>query len=493
MGQTMSSVSLTRRMFLAGTAFVGAHSLSGISRVAAQSADVPARRPLPARGNIVIRGAHVFTMDPALGEFASGDVHIRDGRIVAVGASVDPSGATVIDGANSVVLPGLIDTHWHLWTSLLRGMVGHSPDQYYFPLSGTLGKQFRPTDVYQGVRLSTIEALHGGVTTVTDWSHINQSREHAEANIQALADSGVRARYLYGPWQGQPNTQSSNMAELERFHKEWTRYANEGLISLGLAWRGLGNFRGIGAGNAEVVQANLAEMEVAKRLGLPVSAHAASSLARGGEIAALGEAGVLGKHMLLAHGGGARPDEIQLMAQTKTAIATTPSGEASMGYPLQQIENFLAAGLNVGLGFDSLALSGNADMFRTMKTVQDSEKIRNEAQFKISSRRVLELATIGGAKCLGLESTVGSLTPGKRADVIMVSLLEPNLSGGGDPANLLVNSAAPSNVSLVIVDGRVLKKDGQLTNVDVKQSLLEANSALKAVRERANWQPNWRG
>ncbi len=128
-----------------------------------------------------------------------------------------------------------------------------------------------------------------------------------------------------------------------------------------------------------------------------------------------------------------------------------------------------------------------------MKTVQDSAKIRHQAQFQISSRRVLELATIGGARCLGLDGKIGSLTPGKRADLIMVSLLAPNLSVGSDPANLLVNSAAPGNVDLVVVDGRVLKRDGRLTSVDVKQVLLEAAGALKGVRERVGWQPNWRG
>ena len=103
-----------------------------------------------------------------------------------------------------------------------------------------------------------------------------------------------------------------------------------------------------------------------------------------------------------------------------------------MGYPLQQIENFLSAGVKVGLGFDSIALLGNADMFRTMKMVQDT-KIRNDTQFKISWRRVLELATIGGARCLNLDDTIGSLTPGKRGDVIMVSLLAPTLGVGPDP------------------------------------------------------------
>ena len=475
-----------RRNFLLGAASLGTLAGSG-ARLSAQSSGLPVAAPLPPREHFVIRGAHVLSMDAAVGEFARGDVHVRDGRIVAVGARIDASGASVIEGTDLVVLPGLVETHWHLWTSLLRGMIGPSPNQFYFPMSGALGRVFRPGDVYQGVRLSTIEAIHGGVTTVTDWSHNNQTRDHSEANIKAISDSGIRARYLYGPYQGQPNDQSSNMAELERFHNEWSRYANEGLITLGMSWRGIGNFRGLGTG-AGPVQANMAELKVALRLKLPISVHTASSLARGGEIAALGEAGALGKDTLLAHGAGARPDEIKLMAQTKTPIGTTPTGEASMGYPLQQIENFLAEGVTVGLGFDSIALSGNADMFRTMKMVQDSEKIRNAVQFNIPSRRVIELATIGGARCLGLDDQIGSLTPGKRADLIMVSLLAPNMSVGPDPANLLVNSAAPANVELVVVDGRILKRDGSLTNVDVKRSLHEAAASLKAVRERANWQ-----
>ena len=477
--------SFGRRRFLAGATSFGMLGLNGLTAARAQTG-IPTSAPLPARTNFVIRGAYVLTMDATLGEFPQGDVHVRDGMIAAVGRGVDAPGATIIDGTNSVVLPGLVETHWHLWTTLLRGMVGDRPDQFYFPMSGALGKVFHPSDAYHGTRLSTIEALYGGVTTVTDWSHINQTREHAEANIKAIADSGIRARYLYGPWQGQSPTQPSNMVELERFHNEWKRYSNDGLISFGMSWRGLHNFRGLGGGE-QAADTNREELDVAQRLNLPISVHSSSSHARAGEIIRLGEANALGKDTLLAHGGGARPDEIKLMAETGTPIATCPSGEGSMGYPLQQIENFLSAGVKVGLGFDSIALSGNADMFRTMKTVQDTEKIRSQVQFKISSRRVLELATIGGARCLNQDDMIGSLTPGKRGDVIMVSLLAPNLGIGPDPANLLVNSAAPANVDFVAVDGRILKRDGKLTNVDVRKSLTEAAVALRGVRDRASW------
>jgi 5-methylthioadenosine/S-adenosylhomocysteine deaminase len=476
---------LSRRAILGSAGSFGLLGLGGLSQAKAQSS-IPAAAPLPPRTNFVIRGAYVFTMDPVLGELPQGDVHVRDGTIAAVGRGIDAPGALTIDGSDAVVLPGLVETHWHLWTTLLRGMIGEKPEQFYFPMSGALGKVFQPEDAYQGTRLSTIEALYGGVTTVTDWSHINQTREHTEANIRAIADSGIRARYLYGPYQGQAPTQPSNMIELERLRNGWTRYDNEGLISLGMAWRGLHNFRGLGGGE-QAADANREELAFVRRLKLPLSVHSSSSHARAGEIIRLGEANALGKDTLLAHGGGARADEIKLMAETGTPIATCPTGEGSMGYPLQQIENFLAAGVKVGLGFDSIALSGNADMFRTMKMVQDTEKIRSQAQFKMSSRRVLELATMGGARCLNLDEKIGSLTPGKRGDVILVSLLAPNLSIGPDPANLLVNSAAAANVDFVAVDGRILKRDGKLTNVDVRKSLTEAAAALRAVRERAKW------
>src|SRR5262249_1074483 len=154
--------------------------------------------------------------------------------------------------------------------------------------------------------------------------------------------------HLTGPWQGQPPTQPSNMAELERFKNEWSRYANDGLISLGMSWRGLHNFRGLGGGE-QAADANREELAGAQRLKLLISVHSSSSPARAGEIIRLGEANALGPDMLLAHGGGARADEIKLMAETKTPIATCPTGEGSMGYPLQQIDNFLSAGVAVGL------------------------------------------------------------------------------------------------------------------------------------------------
>ena len=145
------------------------------------------------------------------------------------------------------------------------------------------------------------------------------------------------------------------------------------------------------------------------------------------------------------------------------------------------------AGVAVGLGTDGAASNDDVNMWEEMDTAAKLHKLIAKDPTVLNAHEAVEMATIGGARCLGLDDHIGSLTPGKRADLIMVSLLAPNMSVGPDPANLLVNSAAPANVERVVVDGRILKRDGKLTHVDVKRSLHEAAASLKAVRERANW------
>jgi len=148
---------------------------------------------------------------------------------------------------------------------------------------------------------------------------------------------------------------------------------------------------------------------------------------------------------------------------------------------------YLDAGVPIGLSVDTPTLSGNADMFAIMKVIQNVENARALNEFKITARRVLELATIGGARSMGIDDQVGSLVPGKRADVIMVNTRHINLGVFTEPAHMLVEAAQPSNVDTVIVDGRVLKRAGQLTSIDTESVVDDARRALTAVRQRADW------
>jgi 5-methylthioadenosine/S-adenosylhomocysteine deaminase len=154
---------------------------------------------------------------------------------------------------------------------------------------------------------------------------------------------------------------------------------------------------------------------------------------------------------------------------------------------LPQTAKFLEAGIPVGLSVDTVELSGNADMFGIMKITQNVENGISESEFKLTARRVLQLATSEGARSMGIGDKTGSLKPGKRADLIMVDTRGINLGVFGDPAHMLVTAAEPANVDTVVVDGRILKRHGKLTALDIEGIAADAAAANAALRKRANW------
>ena len=190
-----------RRSVLTATTALGAAGL--LPRGALAQAAAPASRPaaaLPARGEFVVRGAHVLSMDDKIGDLPGGDVHVRDGAIVAVAASVNAPGAQVIDGKGMICMPGFVDTHWHHWTTFLRPLMrADDPKRTYFPVTFAVGLHYTPEDSYRAVRLGLAEALSAGVTTTHNWAHNVRSPAHADAEVQAMRDAGMRGRFAYGP------------------------------------------------------------------------------------------------------------------------------------------------------------------------------------------------------------------------------------------------------------------------------------------------------
>ncbi|MDR0344900.1 MAG: amidohydrolase family protein, partial [Nocardiopsaceae bacterium] len=205
----------------------------------------------------------------------------------------------------------------------------------------------------------------------------------------------------------------------------------------------------------------------------------------GGQIAALARAGALGPGLQVVHANCASAREIEQLAESGTAVSVSPFSELLIGYGLPRAEEFLAAGIPVGLSVDTAALTGNGDMFAIMKVTQAIANGRAEQEFALTARQVLALATIEGARSLGLDRITGSLTPGKRADLIVVSPAGPNLGMVTDPAQLLVTAAQPANVDTVLADGRVLKRGGSLTGLDPGRVGAGARAALAGVRDRA--------
>lgn len=437
---------------------------------------------LPARGEFVIRNGYVMTMDATLGDIPHADVHVKNGAIVAVGPGLEAGGAEAIDGQGTIVLPGFVDTHWHMWNTLLRSMAGDTRELGYFPTVATLGKLFTPDDMYQGTRLAAVEALFSGFTFVHDWCHNIRRPEFAAAGLQALTESGLRGRFSYGAPQAHPPTETIDLADLERLRRGWKSLSTEGLLDLGLAWRGMG-----AAPAAIPPEVHRQELDTARAAGIPISVHVANLRSRAGAVDALAKANLLGKDVQLIHAIWITPEEIQAIAAAGSCVSVSPCTELRIGFGFPQTGELLAARVTLGLSVDTTVLSGSADMFAIMKLIQNVENSRTENEFKLPAHRVLELATIEGARSMGVDDRVGSLKPGKRADLIMVSTRDVNIGVFTDPAHMLVEAAQPSNVDTVVVDGRILKRRGQLVAYDTRQVVGQASAALAGVRKRGNW------
>ena len=478
---------ISRRGFLGGMAALGALGVGGCAGSSGGvTASAPAGRPgggpssggtLPGRGEFVVRDAYVMPMDTALGEFPRGDVHVRNGEIVAVGPNLAAPGAETIDGRGMIALPGLVETHWHMWNTMLRSMAGDKDGRGYFPTVAALGKEYTPGDQYRAVRLAAAEALFSGLTTVHDWCHNAREPAYADADLQALRDAGIRARFSYGHAQGQPLDAAINLDDLARVQREWFARPGEGLLTLGFA----------GRGTVCPPAVYRREWETARKLGIPITVHADSAPRQRDMVATMFKEGMLGKDVQLVHAIQSSPADFENIARAGSSVSVSPYTELRIGYGFPKTSELLAAGVLVSLSLDTCALCGNADMFGVMKGIQNVANARAQNEYHLLPRRVLELATINGARAMGIGDRVGSLTPGKRADLILVSTTDINMAPFTEPAHLLVEAAQPWNVDTVVVDGRILKRGRKLVALDVEQVVREATESFNAVRRRANW------
>ena len=468
----MSAKAWNRREVLGGALAAGALAGAPFRLGSAQPRGNAVTRPR----DLLIRNGYVLTMDAALGDIAGGDVHVRDGAVAAVGRGLQaPAGAEILDGTGMLVLPGLVETHWHLWTTLLRSLAGDKQEHGYFPTSRTVGTFYTADDMYAAGRLAAAEAVHSGITFLHDWCHNVRTPAHAESALRALTEIGIRARFSYGSPTGASNDASIDLDDLKRLQTRWSDYGNGGLLTLGLAWRGAAS------------AATLRDREVAKDLGLPISVHANNFQTSAGGIQQLADRGLLGPDLQVIHAVWCTPQEIRALAENRVGVSVSPYSEMRIGFGFPIAAQLSEAGIAVGLSVDTPALSGNADMFAIMKAIQNIENGRALNEFKLTARRVLELATIEGARSMGLADSIGSLTPGKRADLIMVDTRALNLAVLTEPAHLLVEAAQPANVDTVLIDGRILKRGGRLTTVDVADVIDDAARAFNEVRRRSGW------
>jgi 5-methylthioadenosine/S-adenosylhomocysteine deaminase len=485
----MTHDNLTRRTLMQGAAALGTAALAS-KPLHAQQPALTGAPALPARGELLIRGATVLTMDPAVPDLAAGDVHVRDGAVVAVAPKVDAPSAEVIDGAGMIVIPGFVDTHIHLWTSAFRLFIRADQSALgYFPITARLGPLMAPQDSGRAVRLGLAEALAAGVTTVHNWAHNVRSPEHAEAELLAMREIGLRGRFAYGPAVGMPDDQPMDFAGLKRIKTEWMP-DKEGLLTLGICSRNLGALTvGGPASNAGrgvlTVEQLKRDWDGARALGLPITMHTSGA----SPVTELDRAGLLGPDVQLVHALLNTPEEIKMLKRHGVSYSIAGQLDARRGAQLGEIQlgELLQAGVKVSLSTDNTTSIG-VDPFASMRILFALHSHRMGAKVPLTLKRLLQLATIDGAVDLGLADRTGSITPGKRADLVLVRTTDVNIAPAPtDPYEAIVSFAMPANVDTVIVDGRVLRRGSKFTALDHGKIVADAREAAMGLRDKAKW------
>jgi cytosine/adenosine deaminase-related metal-dependent hydrolase len=441
----------------------------------------------------LIAGGTVVTVDRALGDLPRGDVLVEDGVIVDVAPRIDAADAERIDATDCLVLPGLVDTHRHTWQALFRNIASDWTLAHYFTgLHGTLSGLYRPEDTYAGNLIGTLEALDGGITTLLDWSHNLNTPDHTDAAVDAVVESGARVVFGHGGghrhWQ--PVSSLPHPADDVRRLRDGRLASDDALVTLCLAPRG---------NQFATMEVTEEDWALADELGIRISCHFGDGeWGKGRPVAALAERGLLGPTMTFVHCNTLADDELELMADHGCTASISPDIELQMGHGWPATGRLLDAGIRPSLSID-VCCSNGGHLFGTMRATIgtergfDNEQARHRGEasvpeMELTCRDVLEFATIEGARACGMDDRIGSLTPGKRADVIVVRTDSFGMTPLNNPVGAFVYNAHPGLVDTILVDGRVVKRDGKLVGVDQARVRRLAIESRDDILRRADGQ-----
>ncbi len=471
---------LNRRRF---TRLLGATALSALPAPAlVRPSFAQGAAPTVARGHYLLKGGAVVTVDPALGVLPRGDVHVRDGRIEAVGAELSAPGADTIDATDMIVMPGFVDTHYHMWSALGRNFIGDGFG--YFPAKNATSAHYQPVDFYTSVMLGLVELANAGVTTVHNWSHNTRTPAHADAELQAHRESLLRARYAYGHIDRMPRNQPLDYTDIDRVQRDYFTKGSafEGLVTFGVNLRGL---------SQSDEAAYLEDMKQALTRKLKVAIHAGQTPPNRVIADEYEKRGWLGPNLLICHYLPASDADAATMARTKTPLSFATLSEFRLGRagdPRDALLRMRRHGVLISLSFDASSIAP-PNMFETMRFTWNMgipwRGTPTEKLPEVTFREVIEMATLNGAKALGLGDVTGSISVGKRADIILIRGNDINVAPIADIEASIVQSATPANVDTVIADGKIVKRGGKLVAYDVEKVVREAKTSALRIRTAA--------
>jgi 5-methylthioadenosine/S-adenosylhomocysteine deaminase len=437
----------------------------------------------------LINAGWILSMDRDIGDIEDGRIVIEDGRIVDIGhADLAVDADTTVDARDMIVLPGLINAHIHTWQTGLRGLAGNwISSEYHSVMHGNLAMRYTPEDTYVANLVGALSQISAGTTTMLDWCHNNATPDHSDRAIDALYEAGIRAVFGHGTVKPPQLPGEKHFSEIPHPRSEIERLRNgrlssdDSLVTLAMA------ILGPDYGTNDVL---LADLRLAREFGLMSSSHVWNKAARvsrqGFRPAA--EAGLLGPDHNVVHGNFCDDDEVALFVDCGCSVTVTPTVEmqTSEGDPLTG--RLLARGASPSLGADCEVFVAG-DMFHVMRFALQSQRALDHraaaaggeklAELSVSPRQALEWANIEGARALMKDRQIGSLSPGKQADLIMLRSNDINIFPVIDPVQSVVLFAGPENVDTVMIAGKVVKSAGRLIyppdDLAAKQAALRAS------------------
>jgi 5-methylthioadenosine/S-adenosylhomocysteine deaminase len=410
---------------------------------------------------IVIRNGTVLTMDPSLGDFARADVLIHDDSIVAVAQDLSQVDAEELDAAGKLVIPGLIDTHRHTWQSFLRGIAADwTLGQYMTGLHLGLSGMFDPEDTYAGNLLGAVEALDSGITTLLDWSHNVNTPQHADAAVQGLVDSGIRAIFAHGGGARMYQVPSdvAHDVDVRRVRDQYFTSNNQ-LVTMALALRGP---------QYATLDVTASDLALARELGLAVTLHVGDGeWGRSRPVTRMKDRGLLGSDITYVHCNTIGDDELRDIADSGGSASIAPDIEMQMGHGWPATGRLLQHGVRPSLSIDT-CVSNGGHMFGTMRATLATQRgmdndvpgASDRPSVTLTSRDVLSFATIDGARTCHLDQKVGSLTPGKQADIVIIDATDLGLTPLNNPIGQLVYAAHPGQVETAWWPARSSRRTG---------------------------------
>ncbi|MET4317306.1 amidohydrolase family protein [Bradyrhizobium sp. RT5a] len=434
----------------------------------------------------LIKSAIIISMDDAIGDLPDGDVLIEGSRIVDVRSSIDLGGAAeteIVDGTGRIVIPGLINVHMHTWQTGLRGYAANwTLLEYFRRMHAGLATVFRPEDIYIATLVGALNQINHGTTTLVDWCHNNPTPEHTDAAVRGLIESGIRAAFFHGSPKPEPKPGEPHFSEIPHPRHEVERLLagpladRDGLVTLGLAILGP---------HYSTLDVAMHDFRLAREFKLIASMHQGGGPAKtpvGWE--KLIEAGLVGASTNIVHGNDLPDDLLDRMVDLGVSFSVTPENEMIQGHGFPITGRLLKRAVRPTIGIDLESVLGG-DLFSAARVALSMQRALDNTESRKNSgaipatttvpvREALRWITTEGARMLGREDQIGSLTPGKLADLVIIDCSDLNLVPVHDPVSTVVMQTSLANIEAVMIGGVWKKRNGRLLadGLEAKKQLL---------------------